>query len=121
MNRNYALALVLVLATAAAGNAFADDITVDPTPFVSTMSRADVKAELQQFRNSGIDPWSQTYDQLAGFRSDRTRAEVTAAYIAQRDRVAAFNGEDSGSMFMARATDASPVDTDVAAMPADAE
>ena len=36
MNRISSLALTLVLA--AAGNAFADDITIDPHPFVSTAS-----------------------------------------------------------------------------------
>jgi hypothetical protein len=99
MNRN--LAIALVLATAAAGNAFADDITVESTPFVSTMSRAQVQADMQQARAAGIDPWSQTYDQLAGFRSERTRAEVTAEYTAERASVSAFNGEDSGSVYLA--------------------
>jgi hypothetical protein len=42
MNRKFALALVI--AAAAAGNAFADDITVDPVTFQSTISRAEVRA-----------------------------------------------------------------------------
>jgi hypothetical protein len=100
MNRHFACALVI--ATAAAGNAFADDITMETTPFNSTMDRAQVQSELQQARASGIDPWSQTYDPLAGFRSERTRAEVSAEYTAGRARVSAFNGEDSGSVYLAR-------------------
>ncbi|MDB5856488.1 MAG: hypothetical protein JWQ76_177 [Ramlibacter sp.] len=100
MNRNFALALVI--ATAAAGNAFADDITVEAMPFTSSMSRAQVQADLQQARASGIDPWSQSYDQLADFRGERTRAEVSAEYTAERDYVAALNGEDSGSVLLAR-------------------
>jgi hypothetical protein len=42
MNRK--LALALVIATTAAGNAFADDITLDPVTFQSTASRAEVRA-----------------------------------------------------------------------------
>jgi hypothetical protein len=107
MNRN--LAIALVLATAAAGNAFADDITVEATPFQSTMARAQVQAEMQQARAAGIDPWSQTYDQLAGFRSERSRADATAEYTAERASVAAFNGEDSGSVQLASRDLPSPV------------
>jgi hypothetical protein len=107
MNRNIAFALVL--ATAAAGNAFADDITVENTPFQSTMTRAEVRADMQQARASGIDPWAQDYDQLADFRSERTRADVTAEYTAERDYVAAFNGEDSGSVKLASRDLPSPV------------
>jgi hypothetical protein len=107
MNRNFAIAFVL--ATVAAANAFADDITVEATPFVSTMSRAEVQAQLQQARAAGIDPWAQDYDQLAGFHSDRTRADVTAEYIAERDNVMAFNGEDSGSVRLARGELPQPV------------
>jgi hypothetical protein len=84
------------------------------------MSRAEVQADLQQFRASGIDPWSQSYDQLAGFRSERTRAEVTAEYTAERDQVAAMNGEDSGSIYLARHDLPQPA-SQLAALPADAE
>jgi len=106
MNRNFAIALVL--ATAAAGNAFADDITVEATPFVSSMTRAEVQAQVQQARG-GVDVWADSYDQLAAFHSDRSRAEVTAEYIAERDTVMAFNGEDSGSVRLARGDLPQPV------------
>jgi hypothetical protein len=100
MNRNTALALVL--ATAAAG-AFADDITIERTPFVSTLDRAQVVEELRQFRQAGGDPVAMEYGpRITDVRSDRTRAEVTAEFLAGRRDVAAFNGEDSGSMFLAR-------------------
>ena len=104
MNRQLAIALVL----AAAGNAFADDITVDAAPFVSTATRAHVQAELQQFRQSGVNPWALDFNPVAQFRGNATRAQVTAAYIASRDAVAAFGGEDSGAAYLARehATDA---------------
>ena len=47
-SRNIATALVLA-ATAFAGTAFADDITIDNNAFVSSKSRAEVQAELAQY------------------------------------------------------------------------
>jgi len=99
MNR-YAIAIALAT-IAAAGQAFADDITIETTPFVSTATRAQVQQELAQFKASGVNPWSQSYNQLAGFQSSRSRADVTAEYVRSRDAVAAITGEDSGSAFLA--------------------
>ncbi len=100
MNRKtLAAALVLV---ASAGSALADDITVDTTPFVSAKSRAQVQAELQQFRAAGVNPWSQSYNPLKSFTSGKTRAQVSAEYIQARDVVAATTGEDSGAAFLAQ-------------------
>lgn len=96
MNRKLAT-VVLVLS---AGFAHADDITIDPTPFVSTKSRAQVQAELGTYKRSGVNPWSKAHDPLKTFRSSRTRAEVTAEYLAGRDEVTAFTSEDSGSMHL---------------------
>jgi hypothetical protein len=100
MNRNIASALILA-AAAVAGNAFADDITIDTTPFVSTMSRADVHAELVQFKKAGTSPWSIQYNPLASFKSTVTSEQVVAAYLASRGEVAAFGSEDSGSSYLA--------------------
>jgi hypothetical protein len=97
MNRNLAAALIAV---AAASSALADDITVDTTPFVSSRSRAEVQAELQQSRQSGVDVWAQDYDQLAAFHSSKSRAEVTAEYLQSRDQAAALVAEDSGSAWL---------------------
>lgn len=68
MNRK--LALALVIATAAAGNAFADDITVDTVPFRSTVSRAEVQAQYVAAR-----------DAVAAM----TREDSGSAYIARQD------------------------------------
>ena len=106
MNRNFALSLVLA-AAAVAGNAVADDITPEPS-FVSTLSRAEVQAELQQSRG-GVDVWAQDYDQLAGFRSERSREDVIAEFTAEREMVAAMNGEDGGSMQVARQALPAPI------------
>lgn len=99
MNRHFALSLV-VAAAAAAGNAFADDITVDTTPFVSSRSRAEVQAELSQFKKAGVNPWSISYNQLRGFESRQTRQQVVGEYLAARGRVTAMTGEDSGSAYL---------------------
>jgi hypothetical protein len=100
-SRTLATALVLA-ASAVAGNAFADDITVDTTPFVSSKSRAEVQADLAQFKQAGTSPWSTQYNPLRSFASNTSRAEVTAQYLASRDQVAALNGEDSGSAYLAQ-------------------
>lgn len=100
MNRKTAIAFV-VAAAAAAGNAFADDITVETNAFVSSNSRAQVQAELAQFKQAGVNPWSIAYNPLRGFQSTKSRAEVVADYIASRDGVAAMTGEDSGSAYLA--------------------
>lgn len=100
MNRTSAF--VLTAAALAATSAFAGDITVDPTPFVSTRSRADVAAELAQFKQSGPNVWATSYNQLAGFQSQRSRADVRAEYLAARDQVAAITAEDSGSAALVR-------------------
>ncbi|MDB5874939.1 MAG: hypothetical protein JWQ07_4381 [Ramlibacter sp.] len=102
MNRNIASALVIA-AAALAGNAFADDITVDTTPFAGTRSRVEVQAELAQYKAAGVNPWSTQYNPLKQFRSARTREQVTAEYVANRDEVAALTGEDSGSAYLAQA------------------
>jgi hypothetical protein len=100
MNR-YLIASVLAVSAAAVNVAFADDITIDPHPFVSSLSRGEVQAQLQQYKAEGVNPWSTSYNPLARFQSGRTRAEVTAEYIQARDEVAALNGEDSGASWLA--------------------
>ncbi|MDB5900915.1 MAG: hypothetical protein JWP22_617 [Ramlibacter sp.] len=102
MNRTLSLT-VAAAACALIGNAFADDITIDPTPFVSSRTRAEVQQELKEYKASGIDLWADNYNPVAGLTSGKTRAQVRAEYLAERDKVAAFNGEDSGSVYLARA------------------
>jgi hypothetical protein len=97
MNRNIAISLLVL---AGASSAFADDITVDSTPFVSSASRAQVQSELQQSRQSGVNPWAQDYNQLAEFRSAKSRGEVAGEYIRSRGEAAAFVAEDSGSVML---------------------
>ena len=93
---------VLALAAASIGSAFAETPTVVNDNFVSTKSRAQVQAELVAYQQAGVNPWSIRYNPLAQFKSTTTRQEVTAAYIAARDEVAALHGEDSGSTYFAQ-------------------
>ena len=99
MNRKtFSAALILV---AAAGSAFADDITVDNTPFVSSRTRAEVQAELQQYQQQDVNPWARDYKPLQSFHSGTTRAQVTADFLGARDEVAASNSEDGGAAWRA--------------------
>ena len=110
MNRNLSSTLI-VAGTAAAALALAamstaahaDDITIDPTPFVSAKSRADVRAEVlgqaeairMAHGEAGMDMNREP------FRGTLTRAQVRGDYIASRGEVNALNGEDSGSSYLA--------------------
>jgi hypothetical protein len=84
MNRK--LAIALVIATAAAGNAFADDITVETVPFKSTATRADVQAQYVAAR-----------DAVAAM----TREDSGSAYLAGHD------AQDTGTSRVATAPAAS--------------
>jgi hypothetical protein len=110
----FKIASAVLIATVAAG-AFADELPSVPTePVVSTKSRAEVQAELLAYQRAGVNPWSTSYNQLAGFKSTASRQEVVAEYLAARDEVAALNSEDSGSayltqVFAQRARDTGPI------------
>jgi len=105
MNRTL---IAAAIAFVAASSAFAESPTIDNTRFVSGKSRAEVAAELQQFRASGVNPWAQNYDQLRGFSSTKSRAQVTAEYVQSRDAIAAMTGEDSGSAYLSARARALP-------------
>jgi hypothetical protein len=102
MNRNLRLLTITIVASAVgySGSARADDITIDPTPFVPSASRAQVRAELDAFNKSGVSPWATHYDHPRNFKSSASRAQVTAEYIRERAAVASMTGEDSGSTYM---------------------
>ena len=105
MNRKSTIAALIAIAattgSAFAGTSLAGDISIDDTAFTSTRTRAEVQAELAQFKQAGVNPWSTSYNPLRDFRSEKTREQVTAEYQASRDSVAANTSEDSGSAFAA--------------------
>lgn len=99
------LTFIAAIAIAAAGSAWADDITIDTTAFVSTKTRAEVKAELIQARADGsLAALTADYVPAQRFASTLTRQEVIADLLINRDGLAlAMAGEDSGSFYLARA------------------
>ena len=113
MNRNV---LVLAAALSLAGLSVHAE-TPDPSGQFAApagspvLTRAQVQAELREFRLHGVNPWADEYDQLAAFRSSRSRADVTADYLRSREQVEAMNAEDSGSQYLAarKAIEALPV------------
>jgi len=98
-----AAALAAALTSTAA---LAESPTIDTTPFVSTLSRAEVRADLQRARGqvsaAGIE-WDLQMNDRQPMMSGMSRAQVTAEYIAARDQVLALNSEDSGSRYFAQA------------------
>jgi hypothetical protein len=104
MNRTTAIvaaALVTLSGAASANTGLAGDITIETRPFTSSRAPDEVREELRAFKKSGVNPWSRSYNPLLHFMSLQTRAQVTAEYTANREVVAEFNGEDSGSMYLA--------------------
>ena len=97
-------AALFAVAAIASGNAYADDITVDTTPFVSSKTRAEVRAEVmgqsEQLRIASSE-YSMQLNHAPQVSSGYTRAQATAEYIAARDQVKALNAEDSGSSYFA--------------------
>jgi hypothetical protein len=107
---NCQFALAVVLATSAAGiTAFADDISMEPVAAGPTLESPAARsvAELR----------AEEYKLQTGLGSPaRTRAEVTAGFMAARDRVAAFNREDSGSSYLAQQAQAPAASARLAAV-----
>jgi len=105
MNRNIASSLCLGTAAAAfaaaavmaAGNAYADDITIDTMPAVLSAPRAVIKA--QALDRPATDEWTLQHNQVPQLDSGFTAAKAKADYAAARDEVRALNAEDSGSTY----------------------
>lgn len=110
MTRNLASALTfgataaaaLAVAAIASGNAYADDITIDSTPFVSTKSRAEVRAEFlgqPQRLHAATSEWSLQHNEMPLIKSTYTSEQARAEFKASRDLVSALTAEDSGSTY----------------------
>lgn len=100
--------LAVALASASAligGKAYAETPTIDTTPFVSTLTRDEVRAELMASRGHLMNAeWELQANDMHAVPSGYTRAEAVAAYIASRTESSAFNSEDSGSSYLAQHT-----------------
>lgn len=79
-----------------AGPAASGDITLDPTPFVSSVSRADVRADIPRYGASEWNRQSVGPFEATGY----TRAQARADYLKFHVEVNAMNGEDSGSAYL---------------------
>jgi hypothetical protein len=88
--------------------------------FNGTKTRAEVQAELASYQKARANPWSIAYNPLNSFRSAKTRAQVTAEYLADRDTVAAMNGEDSGAAYLAQHNATPAVSSVLAGQPVNA-
>ena len=101
MNRS---TLMIAALSVAAFAAHADDADPSGQFAVSTAAKAtrtEVQAQLATYKQAGVNPWSTSYNPLKSFQSTRSRAEVSAEYVASRDAVAAMTREDSGSAYLA--------------------
>lgn len=94
------LITAIALSAGFAGAAFAEGPIQSNDVFVGSKTRAEVQAELSAYKQAGVNPWSTSYNPLKSFRSERSRAEVTAEYISSRAAVAAMTGEDSGASYL---------------------
>ncbi|MCW5635138.1 MAG: DUF4148 domain-containing protein [Rubrivivax sp.] len=98
-----------VIATAALATlgtaAFAQEATYEyPQPATSTVTRAQVQAELADAKRTGfMRRWSTSYNHMAAAQSLKSRADVRAELLGTSlaDRTA-FTGEDSGSFALSR-------------------
>lgn len=104
MNRNLPPAIAfggltaitsIAAALVTSANAYADDITVEQAPFVSTLTREEVRAQLKTPDPAG-DPSPSRDDSMS---SDAIKTE----YILSRDEVRALTAEDSGSAHFLKA------------------
>jgi hypothetical protein len=105
MNPHLASSLALVTAAAAAalviasGNAYADDPTIDNTPFISKVSRADVRSD---FKKSGPNPlteWSLQQSDPVQPSASYTGSDARSDYVRSRGEVLSVTSEDSGSSY----------------------
>jgi hypothetical protein len=96
--------IVITALSLSAATAFAEG--ADPAgQFAATVAgqatRMEVQSQLTGYKQAGVNPWSTSYNPLKSFRSERSRAQVTAEFLGSRAAVAAMTGEDSGSAYLA--------------------
>jgi hypothetical protein len=103
--------LVIATLSVAAATAYAETPDLSGqfgTSTGSQASRAQVQAQLADYKKAGVNPWSTSYNPLKSFQGQRSRADVQAEYLAERNAVAAMTGEDSGSAYLAGAPAVAP-------------
>lgn len=112
MNRHFAHALAFATTTAAvfcaaaiaSSPAYAEGPILEDPPFVGTLARADVRAELMSRRellSASGGEWTMQRNHAAPAASRSTGEQVRAEYLAAREEVRALTSEDSGSSYLA--------------------
>jgi len=97
------VAVATIAAAFLSSNAFADDITIDTTPFVSMKSRAEVRAEVLNNRDQITAAGGELATQKTEpFHSTYTAEQVRAEYKAARNEVRMMTAEDSGSSYLSQ-------------------
>ena len=86
---------IVAAATLAAGNSYADDITLDTMPAVLSAPRMVIKAQVLP----ATDEWTLQHNRASLPQSGFTAAQAKADYAAARDEVRALNAEDSGAAY----------------------
>ena len=111
----------VVAATLAAGlmadKALAEGPIEQPAPFVGTLTRAEVRAEVMRDRAQLTSYVNEFALYLGSFRptSDYTPAQARAEYIAARDEVRVMNSEAGSTGYAMTARAARPATTLIAA------
>jgi hypothetical protein len=102
MNRT-SLALAAALSVAAfAAHADDGDLSGQFAASANTQAtRAQVQAQLVDYKKAGVNPWSIQYNPLNSFRGQKTREQVRNEFLANRKAVSALTAEDSGSAYLA--------------------
>lgn len=97
---------IVCTAVIASGKAYAaGDITVDDTVFVSSRTRAEVRAEVLQHPElvtAAANEWVMQHNQASTLASGYTREQARLDYQMAREEVMAITSEDSGSAYFAR-------------------
>jgi hypothetical protein len=114
MDNNVDVVVAVGIAAAAAAigvalvsptNAYAESTAEYTTAFVSTLSRAEVRAGLMgrsELLRSGSSEWAVQYNQPVVLKSPYTSVQARAEYKAARAEVLAVSAEDSGSAYFKR-------------------
>ena len=96
---------IAAAAIIASGKAYADDITIDGTVFVSSRTRAEVRGEVlqhPQLVTAAAGEWVMQHNQAPVLASAYSRDQARLEYQMARDEVRAITSEDSGSAYFAR-------------------
>jgi hypothetical protein len=111
------VAAASVAAALMTGNALADGPIDVQQPFVGTLTRAEVRAEVMRDRAQLTSYVNEFKLYLASFRptSDYTPAQARAEYIAARDEVRVMNSEGGSTGYAMTARAARPASTLIAA------